>query len=212
MKTCDSILVMSKWRKEKLKGDKRMTDVYFVRHAESDGRVHDDRSRPRTGKGMRARSLVSDDLESRGGSVIVSSPYRRAYDTVAEFACRKGLRITCIDALRERRIADGWIDDFAAYSKRQWSDFAFKLPTGESLGEVQARNIEVLRRLLASYPGETIVIGTHGTALSTVVNYFDKTFTYGAFLKIVDLMPWIVHFIFEGDKCVSIDSINPFEV
>lgn len=189
-----------------------MTDVYFVRHAESDGRVHDDMSRPLTAKGLKDRSLVSDYLESKRVSVVVSSPYKRAYDTVAELASRKGLGITCIDALRERRIADGWIDDFAAYSKRQWSDFTFKLPTGESLGEVQTRNIEVLRRLLSFYPGETIVIGTHGTALSTVVNYFDKTFTYDAFLNIVDRMPWIVHFVFEGDKCVSIDSIDLFQL
>lgn len=189
-----------------------MTNVYFVRHAESDNRVHDEMSRPLTEKGIKDRALVSDYLESKGVSVVVSSPYKRAYDTVAEFAYRKGLDIICIDAFKERRIADGWIDDFAAYSKRQWSDFDFRLPTGESLGEVQARNIEALHRLLSAYPDKTIVIGTHGTALSTIVNYFDKTFTYDAFTDMVGLMPWIVHFIFDGDKCISMDSIDPFKL
>jgi 2,3-bisphosphoglycerate-dependent phosphoglycerate mutase len=187
-----------------------MTNVYFIRHAESDNSVHDDMSRPLTEKGMKDRTLVSDYLENKGVSIVVSSPYKRAYDTVAEFANRKGLEIIRIDAFRERRIADGWIDDFVAYSKQQWSDFDFKLSTGESLGEVQARNVEALKRLLSSCPDETIVIGTHGTSLSTVVNYYDKTFTYDSFLNIAGLMPWIVHFEFDGDKCVSITSINPF--
>lgn len=188
-----------------------MTTVYFVRHAESDHSVHDEMNRPLTKKGLQDRLLVSDYLESKGVSVVVSSPYKRAYDTVAEFANRKGLQIRCIDQLKERRIAEDWIGDFEAYAKRQWDDFDFKLSTGESLGEVQSRNVEALQRLLSSYPDETIVIGTHGTALSTVMNYYDKTFMYDSFQRIVGLLPWVVKFEFVGAACRSIHSINLFE-
>lgn len=189
-----------------------MTNVYFVRHAEPDIKIHDDMSRPLTEKGMKDRTLVSEYLETKGVSVVVSSPYKRAYDTVAEFACRKGLNITCIEELRERKISDEWIDVFADYSKQQWSDFNFKLSTGESLNEVQSRNVAALHRLLSSYPNETIVIGTHGTALSTIVNYFDKSFNYDSFNEIVKLMPWLVHMVFEGNTCISINSINLFDL
>ncbi len=120
------------------------------------------------------------------------------------------MQVICIDEFKERKIANGWIDDFIAYSKQQWSDFSFKLSDGESLNEVQSRNIAALNRLLSAYPNETILIGTHGTALSTVVNYFDQTFTYDKFIHIVNLMPWIVHFEFDSDQCVSINFINLF--
>ncbi len=189
-----------------------MTNVYFVRHAQSDHTIHDDMNRPLTVKGIQDRTLVSDYLESKGVSVVVSSPYKRAYDTVAEFAQRNNFDIICMDKFKERRVADVWIDDFDAYSREQWSDFNYKLSSGESLGDVQSRNIEALREVLTTYPNETIVVGTHGTALSTIVNYFDKTFTYVSFVKIVGLMPWIVHFQFDGDMCLSINSINPFEL
>lgn len=189
-----------------------MTNIYFVRHAESDHRIHDDMSRPLTEKGLRDRALVSGYLDEKGVSAVFSSPYKRAYDTVAEFARRKGLEVVCVDKFRERGIADVWIDDFTSFSMRQWKDFDYKISTGESLREVQGRTIEALLDLLAAHPNETIVVGTHGTALSTIFNYFDDSFTYERFTEIVGLMPWIVKFVFDGDRCVSIDSINPFEL
>lgn len=55
-----------------------------------------------------------------------------------------------------------------------------------------------------------LVIGSHGTALSTIINYYDDTFGYAEFEKIRELMPWIVCFTFEGMNCVSIQSYNLF--
>ena len=188
-----------------------MTNVYFVRHAESDHSVHDDVSRPLTEKGLRDRSLVSDYFDGIAVSAVFSSPYKRAYDTVAELALRKGLDIVCMDEFRERRISDVWIEDFSSYSKRQWTDFDYKISSGESLRETQFRNIEALRKLLSSHCGETIVVGSHGTALSAIINYFDSAFSYESFAEIAGLMPWIVHLVFDGDECISINSINPFD-
>ena len=189
-----------------------MTTIYFIRHAQSDHSVHDDVTRPLTEKGLRDRSLVSDYLDLKGVSAVFSSPYKRAYDTVAEFAQRKNLDIVCMDKFRERSMANMWVDDFASFSMQQWKDFDYKMAAGESLREVQNRNIEALHYLLSTHPNETMVVGTHGTALSTIVNYFDHSFTYERFKEIVWLMPWIVAFVFEGDRCISIDSINPFEL
>lgn len=58
------------------------------------------------------------------------------------------MEIKLIDDLRERKLADAWIEDFVDTAKKQWADFTFKLPTGESLQEVQDRNIAALNRIL----------------------------------------------------------------
>ena len=45
------------------------------------------------------------------------------------------------------------------------------------------------------------MIGSHGTALSTIINYYDNTFGYADFQKNRSLMPWVVQFTFKGHSC-----------
>ena len=77
---------------------------------------------------------------------------------------------------------------------------------------MQTRNITALNRLLDEYRDSTIVVGTHGTALSTIINYYDKRFGYSDFEKIKGLMPWVVRITFDNDVCVDIQSYNLFEL
>ncbi len=185
-----------------------MTNVYFVRHAEPDYNNHDDLLRPLTDKGMKDRIKVTNYLMDKKIDVILSSPYIRAIDTVADFAKNVGLSIETVSDFRERKIDSSWIEDFNAFSKKQWSDFNYKLTDGESLNEVQQRNIRALEEVIFIHKGKNIVIGSHGTALSTIINYYDNRFNYDNFNVIRSLMPWIVKFVYNDLKCVSIELIN----
>lgn len=189
-----------------------MTTVYFIRHAESDNRIREDLIRPLTEKGLADRALVTQYLGDKQIKAAYSSPYKRAYDTIAPFALDSGLQIIPIDQFKERRIGTVWIEDFKIYSIAQWADFNHKLSDGESLQEVQTRNIQALNKLLTVHPDEAIVIGTHGAALSTIFNYYDPTFDYDRFNQIVSLMPWVVRIDFEGQECKAIESINLFDL
>jgi 2,3-bisphosphoglycerate-dependent phosphoglycerate mutase len=87
----------------------------------------------------------------------------------------------------------------------QWNDFTYKLSDGECLQEVQTRNMSALQQVLNKYAGKNIVVGSHGTALSTIINYYDHSFGYKDFEKIKNVMPWIVEFVFDEDtKCIMI--------
>lgn len=155
-------------------GGAEVTEVYFVRHAESDDTNHDDLTRGLTEKGLRDRDLVSGYLDDKGITAVLSSPYRRAVETVRPFAEARGLEIGLVEDFRERRVDSGWIEDFDAFCRRQWSDFTYKLSDGEALGEVRKRNIRALGEVLRRYQGQSVAIGGHGTAISTVVNYYDR--------------------------------------
>lgn len=187
-----------------------MTEVYFVRHSEPDYRIHEDRYRPLTRKGKRNSKLVTKYLEDKKISKVFSSPYLRAYDTVKDYANKHGMKVQCIENFKERKIDNEWIEDFNTFVKMQWDDFDYKLPGGESLHEVQKRNIEALESILKNYPGENIVIGSHGTSLSTILHYYDNSFEYEDFNSIRKLMPLIVHFTFDGVRCDKIKIINLF--
>ncbi len=188
-----------------------MTTIYFVRHAEPDYDNHDDTLRPLTEKGRKDRGLVTEYLSNKNIRIALSSPYKRAYDTILDFTVKNNLEILCIDDFRERKIDSVWIEDYEAFSKNQWDDFLYRYSDGECLKEVQERNIRALHKVLLEYRGKNIVIGSHGTALSTIINYYDKSFGYNEFQKIKSLMPWIVKFKFNDLNCVHIERINLFE-
>jgi len=192
--------------------EKALTTVYFVRHAQPNYENHDDMLRELTAKGLEDRKLVTKFLADKNVDVVLSSPFHRSIDTIRHFANSKGLEITIIEDFRERRIDSVWIEDFNGFCKKQWEDFTYKLSDGESLSEVQERNISALNQVLNDYAGKIIVVGSHGTALSTIVNYYDNSFGYAEFEKIRGLMPWVVEFTFDGQKCVGINQYNLFEM
>lgn len=187
-----------------------MTTVYFVRHAESDYNVHMDEIRPLTSKGMKDTALVTNFLRGKDIHKVISSPYKRAIDTIRDFADKNNMDIIIYNDFRERKIDSSWIEDFRGFSMSQWADFNYKLSDGESLREVQDRNIQALHEVLNQYEGKNIVIGSHGTALSTIIHYYDNTYGFKDFDKIIGLMPWIVKFTFDGTHCMSIEKINVF--
>ena len=187
-----------------------MTTIYFVRHAEPNYENHDDRTRELSPKGMEDRKLVTKFLSDKRVDVVLSSPYKRAIDTVGEFAESQNLAICTVEDFRERRVDSEWIEDFLSFSKAQWEDFDYKQSDGECLREVQERNIRALNCVLEEYRDRTIAVGSHGTALSTIVNYYDRRFGYREFERIRALMPWIVRFTFDGKRWVDMEQYDLF--
>ncbi len=180
------------------------TTVYFVRHAEPNYDNHNDRLRELSPKGLADRKKVSAFLSDKHIDAAFSSPFKRAVDTIAPFAEENGLPIEIIEDFRERKVGENWVDDFKGFAGKQWEDFDYKLSDGECLREVQERNISALESVLKRCPGKNIVIGSHGTALSTVLNHYDDSFGFADFLKIKDVMPLIVRFVFDEDlHCVE---------
>lgn len=184
-----------------------MTHVFFVRHARPNYDNHDDFSRELSPQGMADRALVTRFLADKQIDAVLSSPYKRAVDTVKAFADQYGFPVQTIDGFRERRVDNVWVEDFTAFAQKQWADFSYRLPGGESLQEVQDRNIAALNAVLEQYAGKNIVIGSHGTALSTIIHFYDPSFGYAEFDKVRHLMPWIVESTFDAARnCLSIQS------
>ena len=187
-----------------------MGEIYFVRHVESDIRVHDEFSRPLTEKGLQDRALVTNYLKDKNIQYIYSSPYVRAVDTVKELSEMLAIDVACIEGFRERSISS-WVEDFNTFSQRQWNDFDYKLSDGECLREVQLRNVKALMELVQLHPEGNCVIGSHGTALSTIINHFNPHFGFEDFSKIKGLMPWIVKISFINQVFIKIESIDVFK-
>ena len=188
-----------------------MTTVYFIRHAEPNYKNHDDQSRELSPKGLQAAQDLPRFFENITIDAFYSSPFKRAIDTILPLAKSREKEIDTIDKFRERQISKIWIEDFSRFAKTQWQDFTYHLDNSESLKQVQTRNIEALNNLLVKHPHQTLVIGSHGTALSTIVNYYQPSFDYEDFLAIQHVFPWIVRLEFDGLTLLSMKDYKDLE-
>lgn len=181
------------------------TNIYLVRHAQVDY-IPDEYSRPLSEKGHMDALKLTEMFQSYEISRVISSPYIRAINTVEGIAKDGGISIEIIDDFRERKVCNGHIEDFNSFTKQQWDDFDFNLEGGESLSEVQARGIKELNNVIERYNGENIVIGTHGTILAAILNYYNKEYNYD-FWKSMK-MPDVFRITFEDMRIKSIININ----
>ena len=188
-----------------------MTHIYFVRHARPNFENHDDRTRELTPEGLRDREMVTRYFTGKPVDAVLSSPYKRAYDTVKHLADARGLAVIPVEAFRERRVDSVWIDDFNAFARRQWADLNYRLTDGECLREVQERNIGALKCVLEEHAGQSVVIGSHGTAVGTILHHFNPAFGYEDFRSIQPVMPLIVHLAFEGTTLAFSELIDPLK-
>lgn len=178
-----------------------MTRVYFVRHAQSDYRSGPDRERGLTAEALEDRRVVLDFLRDKPVDAFYCSPYRRSLDTIREAADHFGLPIRTDERLREREAAPG--GNCRELFRKRWSDFDWHEPGGESLRSVQDRNIAALTEILEQNREKTLVLGTHGTALSTILNYYDPGWDCDSFLRVIDWMPFVVALDFDGTRYLS---------
>ncbi len=182
-----------------------MTNIYFVRHAQPDYKFPDPANRPLTEEGERDCAEVVKVLNEVKLDYAISSPYIRSYNTIKATAEEHGLEIHTDYRLRERK--NGKDSNNMEMFEKRWADMTYSECDGECLKDVQDRNIEVISLLLDEHEGENIILGTHGTALSTIMNYYDKSLGLEEFLRIIDFLPYVVRIGFEGHRMVEKEEL-----
>ena len=178
-----------------------MTKIYFVRHAQPEHDWEDDRTRPLTKEGEKDSAIVFEFLKDKQIDVFYSSPYKRSMDTITDSAGFFNKGIITDERLREREKGENGNNQ--GMFRKRWSDHDYHEEGGESIAVVQKRNIEALTEILRDNIDKEVVVGTHGTALSTILNFYDKSFGCDDFLRIIDWMPYVIELDFEGDKLVG---------
>ncbi len=178
-----------------------MMKIYFVRHAQPDFSHYMDMTRPLTEEGKKDSEAVTEFFKDKKIDAFYCSPYKRSLDTIRGAADFHKKEIITDMRLRERE--KGPHGNNTGMFQKRWADHDYHEKGGESIGMVQKRNMEAVKEILSANKGKTLVIGTHGTALSTILNYYDKNFGCEDFLRIIDWMPYIIELDFEGEKLVK---------
>ncbi len=181
-----------------------MLKIFFVRHAQSKHPWEEDRTRPLTEEGKQDSHKVLEFLRDKKINAFYCSPYKRSLDTIAEAAAYYKKEIITDERLRERKKGPGG-NNQGMFQKR-WGDLDYHEKGGESIRALQKRNMATLKEIIAAninHQDTSIVIGTHGTALSSILNYYDETYNCDSFLRMIDWMPYIIELDFDGEKLID---------
>jgi len=72
---------------------------------------------------------------------------------------------------------------------------------------LEARNIAAVQKILRDCQNVgddvSVVVGTHGMALSSILGYYDPSFGCEDFFRFMNWMPYIIELDFEGDLLVG---------
>ncbi|WP_026678396.1 histidine phosphatase family protein [Fictibacillus gelatini] len=181
-----------------------MTNLFFVRHAHS-VYTPDELERPLSDKGLLDAKRVADCLKSKNIEVAISSPYKRAIQTIKGVADHFHLKIQIEPGLRERKLSKEPVSDFQTAIRKVWEDPEFCFEGGESNMVAQKRGIGAILKILRTYEGKNIVLGTHGNLMVLIMNYFDPQYDF-AFWQSLQ-MPDIYQLTFSGESLAAVKRI-----
>lgn len=180
------------------------TNLYLVRHAHS-VYTPDEFERPLSDKGFADAKRVTKRLIPENIEQVISSPYKRAIQTVEGIAKHLDQEVEIIVDYRERTLTREPAVDFEEAITKVWVDPSFSWEGGESNIVAQQRGVAITLELLDRYAGKNIVVGTHGNLMVLVMNYFDQQYGFD-FWKQLD-MPDIYRLRFERKELVGVERV-----
>ncbi|MET3696866.1 2,3-bisphosphoglycerate-dependent phosphoglycerate mutase [Bacillus oleivorans] len=180
------------------------TNLYFVRHAHSIY-TPEELERPLSETGVRDAVRVTEFLKKEVIDQVVSSPYKRAMQTVEGIASFIGKDIEIVEDLRERTLSGKPVEDFDGAITRVWQDPNFSWEGGESNSVAQKRGVGATLLLLENYRGKNIVVGTHGNLMVLIMSNFDPSYDFQFWQNLE--MPDIYQMTFAGNDLVKVRRI-----
>jgi 2,3-bisphosphoglycerate-dependent phosphoglycerate mutase len=146
--------------------------LYLVRHCAAAGQEPD---APLTPAGARqAEQLagrLADELAGAAPPRVVSSPYRRAVESIRPLAERLGAPVEIDDRLRERVLCASPTPEWREHLRASYEDPDLCFEGGESTRSALDRAVAALDAARAR-AGATVVV-THGNLLSLILRHLD---------------------------------------
>lgn len=139
----------------------------LVRHCASTGQAPD---APLTALGYEQAERLADRLVALGAGRIVSSPWRRARESITPFALRTAAPVAFDDRLIERALGGGDLAEWRSAVERSFAALDLVLPGGESSRAAAERGRAALDDALGT--GLPVLV-THGQLLSLILRSID---------------------------------------
>ncbi|WP_338066675.1 histidine phosphatase family protein [Peribacillus acanthi] len=151
-----------------------MKKIYVIRHCEAEGQPSEAKL---TNKGdIQALELAEFFLDTKIDRII-SSPYKRAIQSIQPLANLLNVEIELNSLLSERVLSTNNYSDWYEKLRNTFNDFELKFEGGESSQEAAKRIIGVVEEVFKSENENTIIV-THGNLMALLLNYVNKKFGF----------------------------------
>jgi 2,3-bisphosphoglycerate-dependent phosphoglycerate mutase len=158
-----------------------VTTLYLVRHCRAAGQEPE---APLTEEGLAQAERLADFLAPLAPDRILSSPFRRAVQSVEPLAARLGLPIGIDDRLRERVLTTApgsWLEQY----RRSFDDVDAVLEGGESTRTAMARAAAAIAAAL-THSADSTVIACHGNLSTLILRHFDGRASFDEWLAMTN--------------------------
>lgn len=170
-----------------------MKNVYVVRHCQAEGQAPDAQL---TAAGVEQADKLAEFLTDKHIEHIISSPYERAYRTIAPFADQLGMAIALDDRLTERVLSGSNHPDWRDMLRKTYDDLDLCYEGGESSNTAMKRASSVIAEALESGYNNVVIV-SHGNLISLLLKHFDDRFGFKEWESLSN--PDVYHLIFEQD-------------
>jgi 2,3-bisphosphoglycerate-dependent phosphoglycerate mutase len=175
-----------------------MQEVVLVRHAAATGQQAD---APLTIDGQRQARALDHFLRRFRIQRVISSPFRRAVESIEPFCRQAGLCVETDPRLVERVLVVGNRLDWREHLCRSFDELDYCLEGGESSRTAQERGISVVREALVSTRRCALV--THGNMLALILKWADATAGFELWSGLTNPDVFVLHADSDGAKGFS---------
>jgi 2,3-bisphosphoglycerate-dependent phosphoglycerate mutase len=141
--------------------------IYLVRHCSATGQEPDAEL---SDLGLQQADELVSFFKDKKIQHIVSSPFKRAQDSIQPTAQSKNISFTIDERLAERTLSSGNLLNWLELLEETFTDLDLKLDGGESSREATDRAIKVVNES----PNNCVLV-THGNLMSLILKHFDDS-------------------------------------
>ena len=167
--------------------------IYLIRHCQATGQPA---TAELTEVGLKQAEALAKRLNEAGIQRIISSPYRRAIQSIEPFAFQQKIVIETDERLIERKLCEGHLPDWFEKLQETFIDLDLKLTGGESSREAMARGVALIQELIdESVP---VAVVTHGNLLALILKHYQDEVDFDFWKNLQNPDIWLLELASEN--------------
>lgn len=151
-----------------------MKKIYLIRHCEADGQPPEAQL---TKRGFEQAIHLSNFFRRIPIERIITSPYKRAVQSIEPLAKTISIEIETNEQLTERVLSTHNLSDWFEKLQATFEDLELKYEGGESSNVAMKRIVEVMEGVFKSEVQNSIIV-THGNLLSLLLKHYNNEFGF----------------------------------